>query len=242
MGHLLHANPAGDGVLAKILTKLYSRYPLTTYRIYLFVVGLTRLPVFGPLLRVILDWYASRLHQNQVKTFEEVVDLVEQSSSQGIGECPCVTYFFTGGGEPRDKCIRVGMGFEEFNKNQPEKYRPATKQELIKSIEHYHKKLGYFLSVTYCVPPNTIAICNCTKNCIAYKFAIDYGITNALNKGDKKAVINPEACEKCGACMGACHFNAIRDYRVDESKCMGCGVCRFQCPTESIKLIPRRSS
>ncbi|MDX1342993.1 MAG: NAD(P)-binding protein [Reinekea sp.] len=51
-------------------------------------------------------------------------------------------------------------------------------------------------------------------------------------------------CFECDGCYGACPENAIerlgkgRGYRIDYSKCTGCGACVLQCPTYAISLIP----
>ena len=51
-----------------------------------------------------------------------------------------------------------------------------------------------------------------------------------------------EGCDRCGTCVDACHFNAIRlDEEseravVDSGKCMGCGLCKDACPSEWIQL------
>ena len=51
-----------------------------------------------------------------------------------------------------------------------------------------------------------------------------------------------EGCDRCGACVDACHFHAIRldeeDGKavVDAEKCMGCGVCADVCPSDWIAL------
>lgn len=51
--------------------------------------------------------------------------------------------------------------------------------------------------------------------------------------GSEKAVIDPERCIACGACLAHCRFGAIRKepdrYRVLEHACEGCGVCALVC-------------
>jgi NADPH-dependent glutamate synthase beta subunit-like oxidoreductase len=51
-------------------------------------------------------------------------------------------------------------------------------------------------------------------------------------------------CFECDGCFGACPEDAIeilgkgRGYRIDYSRCTGCGACILQCPTHAIALIP----
>lgn len=54
--------------------------------------------------------------------------------------------------------------------------------------------------------------------------------------GLEKAVINPEACIRCGLCEKNCAFGAIKNYSVGEFACEGCGVCAEICPAHAITM------
>lgn len=60
--------------------------------------------------------------------------------------------------------------------------------------------------------------------------------------GSEKAVIDPERCIACGACLAHCRFGAIRKepdrYRVLEHACEGCGVCALVCLQQAVSLSP----
>lgn len=60
--------------------------------------------------------------------------------------------------------------------------------------------------------------------------------------GSEKAVIDPERCIACGACLAHCRFGAIRKepdrYRVLEHACEGCGVCALVCLQQAVSLFP----
>ncbi|MCY6484204.1 ATP-binding protein [Clostridium aestuarii] len=53
----------------------------------------------------------------------------------------------------------------------------------------------------------------------------------------KKAIMDEEACIKCGKCEEVCRFDAIKDCRINEHKCEGCGACSIICPSDAIKLV-----
>lgn len=48
------------------------------------------------------------------------------------------------------------------------------------------------------------------------------------------AYINPDKCTQCRLCQELCHFNAIRDFKVDFISCEGCGFCSHICPVDAI--------
>ncbi len=51
--------------------------------------------------------------------------------------------------------------------------------------------------------------------------------------------VNQDICVRCGACSGACPFDAIdvTDGRVrSNSRCTECGICEKVCPLGAIKV------
>ncbi len=55
------------------------------------------------------------------------------------------------------------------------------------------------------------------------------------------AIIDPEACQRCGVCYDVCRFEAVvpgddgQAYRVDPLACEGCASCVYQCPEDAIR-------
>ncbi|OPY00809.1 MAG: CobQ/CobB/MinD/ParA nucleotide binding domain protein [Syntrophorhabdus sp. PtaB.Bin047] len=53
----------------------------------------------------------------------------------------------------------------------------------------------------------------------------------------KKARIMNEKCTACGVCRDMCRFNAIsEDFIVDPVACEGCGACFFYCPASAVEF------
>jgi MinD superfamily P-loop ATPase len=57
----------------------------------------------------------------------------------------------------------------------------------------------------------------------------------------KAAAIDTTSCSRCGDCITACRFDAIReldgDLQVDPLACEGCAACSFVCPEEAIAMV-----
>ena len=53
-----------------------------------------------------------------------------------------------------------------------------------------------------------------------------------------EAVIDRDACRRCGLCLDRCRFDAVREengvYAIDPLRCEGCGVCVALCPSKAI--------
>lgn len=53
-----------------------------------------------------------------------------------------------------------------------------------------------------------------------------------------EAVIDRDACHRCGVCLARCRFDAVKRegdvYSVDPLRCEGCGVCVALCPAHAI--------
>jgi MinD superfamily P-loop ATPase len=61
----------------------------------------------------------------------------------------------------------------------------------------------------------------------------------------KTAVIEDSACLGCGICEQQCRFDAITQkdgvYRVDEVACEGCSLCHYMCPEDAIAMMDERA-
>ena len=53
-----------------------------------------------------------------------------------------------------------------------------------------------------------------------------------------EAVIDRDACRRCGICFEHCRFDAVKKdgdvYGIDPLRCEGCGVCVALCPAKAI--------
>ncbi|MDD5428299.1 MAG: P-loop NTPase [Candidatus Omnitrophica bacterium] len=56
-------------------------------------------------------------------------------------------------------------------------------------------------------------------------------------RSGQTAVIEKKLCEKCGKCLSACKFEAIKpDFSIEPFSCEGCGLCAQLCPYGAIRM------
>jgi ferredoxin len=84
-------------------------------------------------------------------------------------------------------------------------------------------------------------VCNCCGCCCAILRCInEWGIERSVACSNYYAIIDPDECEGCGACIDRCQVHAIQDLDgvsvVDRVRCIGCGLCVTGCPEDAAKL------
>ncbi|MDD5196727.1 MAG: P-loop NTPase [Candidatus Omnitrophica bacterium] len=56
-------------------------------------------------------------------------------------------------------------------------------------------------------------------------------------RSGQTAVIDKKSCSRCGECLAACRFGAIKtDYRIESFSCEGCALCSYLCPHGAIRM------
>ena len=90
-------------------------------------------------------------------------------------------------------------------------------------------------------------VCNCCGCCCGVLRGItDQGIEHSVAYANYYAVIDPETCLGCGACIERCQVQAISEDGgvsvVDRVHCIGCGLCVTGCPSSAASLLPKPAS
>lgn len=84
-------------------------------------------------------------------------------------------------------------------------------------------------------------ICNCCGCCCGILRGItEFGIANSVASANYYAVIDPNQCVGCGACLERCQVHAITAQDgiavVAQERCIGCGLCVTGCPQQAATL------
>jgi heterodisulfide reductase subunit A-like polyferredoxin len=95
------------------------------------------------------------------------------------------------------------------------------------------------------VTPFIIGLCNCDRDCLAYRGYIEERGKPNFFRGESIGNVDVELCSGCKDCVKQCQFGAmfyssgLGKVYIDPTRCFGCGVCRAACPTEAISMAAR---
>jgi electron transport complex protein RnfB len=130
----------------------------------------------------------------------------------------------------------------------------------LEKLGHVH--LAFYGFTMGAESPQFVGTCNCCSCCCGVFHGQRLaGSTEGPQKSNYRAVIDPDPCNSCGACIPRCPVDAISEgpkrlpsvvtapgqggpelepgkSAVDRDKCIGCGVCVISCPTDAIRMDP----
>jgi len=185
-------------------------------------------------------------HFGQVVPLEDVEEVIDMVDS--ITRLPCGCRFISTGKTDKRYCF--GLGIDKWGilgkfPDAASSLEVLEKEEAKKILRNYDEE-GLMHSIWTGVTPYAMGICNCDRDCMAYKGYIEEGGTPNFFRGEYICQIDWDLCTGCKSCMSQCQFgaqfysSALSKVYIHPAKCFGCGVCRTACPTEAITLIPRQ--
>jgi len=213
------------------LAALFKTYYDTAY---LTEIGLSNVPGFKviPVSRhVSPDMTLLPYHQLEGK--------IREARKISVAECVCRKEArLTGHGcdHPLETCLSFGVAAEYYIETGLG--REVSAEEAIEILEAADQAGLVHAGAN---SKHLSNICNCCPCCCAsLKGIVDHGhdkrrYVNALFE----AMVDPDACIACEACLERCPVGAIsldEVAEVDRDKCLGCGLCASACPSEAITL------
>ena len=185
-------------------------------------------------------------HFGQVLPIEDVDRVIEQV--QSITRLPCGCRFLTTGKTDLRYCF--GLGIDKWGVLG--KYPEATSslevldQEVAKKILHQYDEEGLVHTIWTGVTPFVVGVCNCDRDCGAYRGYIEQEGEPNFFRAEYVGQIDWELCNGCKSCVSQCQFgamlysSALAKVFIKPTRCFGCGVCRTACPNNAIKLLGRQ--
>lgn len=229
--------------LRKYLSRFYHSLTVDVRRAYAWR---KRLPhIYSLLVYPLVTRRMKKTHFGQIVPLEDVELLLNNFST--LVRLPCICRKATTGRNKR-YCFGIGMDltpifrdipdFSDFDRMTAEEARAFIRQLDVEGQTH---------SVWTFNTPFIAALCNCDRDCMAYRFQVKMQLGKLMWRGEYIASVDPSACDGCRECMSRCYFGAITYDRQNKKcslkaeKCFGCGICRAVCKHDAISLVDRMS-
>jgi len=184
-------------------------------------------------------------HFGQVIPMEDVERVVDMVNS--ITRIPCGCRYLTTGKEDQRYCF--GLGVDRLGVLG--KFPDATsslevlEKDEVKAIIRKFDDEGLMHSIWTGVTPYVIGICNCDRDCGAYKYYIEKSGLQTFFRAEYLCQVDWDYCDGCKSCISQCQFGAmfyssgLGKVYIDPARCFGCGVCRAPCAQDAINLLAR---
>ncbi len=183
----------------------------------------------------------------EILDYEKAAAIIENGKIFSIGICSCRHEKLHVGKKecnvPLETCsavnspakylIRNGLAKEVSKTEMLENLNRSREMGLVLSTDNQKRKPGF--------------ICNCCGCCCNLLLGIKkYGYPNILISSTYIAEISTEECTECEDCVEVCPVNSIKSNKngapeINNSVCLGCGVCALKCSTGALRLVKRET-
>jgi NAD-dependent dihydropyrimidine dehydrogenase PreA subunit len=185
------------------------------------------------------------IHFGQVLPIEDVEKVINIVDS--ITRIPCGCRFLTTGKTDKRYCFGFGLDKLGIMGKYPDASSSLETlgREEAKEIMRKYDEEGLIHSIWTGITPFIVGICNCDRDCIAYRTYIEKKDLPRFFRAEYICQVDWDRCTGCKSCMRQCQFgaqfysSAMAKVYIDPARCFGCGVCRAPCPQEAISLVPR---
>jgi len=185
-------------------------------------------------------------HFGQVLPVEDVEEIIDMVTS--VTRLPCGCRFISTGKSDKRYCFGVAMDVTGRMGNFPDSSLSleVLEKDEAKKIFRMYDREGLIHSIWTGVTPYVVGICNCDRDCMAYRYYIDRNGMPMFFRAEYICQTDWDLCTGCKSCMSQCQFGAVSyssalsKCYINPVKCYGCGVCRTECQHEAITLIPRQ--
>jgi electron transport complex protein RnfB len=179
--------------------------------------------------------------EHQALPYEQISAIIENGASFRVNECICKKergILGTPCKKPHEVCLAITpvAGAEILL----DWGRVISKEEAHQMLRQAEK--AGLVHLTGNVRSGHTFICNCCGCCCGVLRQMnEFGVPNVVNSGFY-AEIDEGECNSCGICLEErCQVKAIEEiddtYRVIKERCIGCGLCLTECPTDAIRLV-----
>jgi len=181
----------------------------------------------------------------EVLRYESVREMMQRARSFRVMDCICRTEK-AALGEPCSHTLETCLAFSpevDAYETFPSWGRSITREEALQVLDRAEQE--GLVHCTYNLERQNMFVCNCCSCCCGFLRGVkEFEAPHILVRSNFVATIDADTCIVCGLCAeDRCPMDAIEEgddaYAVLEERCIGCGVCTVDCPTDSVSLSPR---
>ncbi|MFX1357292.1 MAG: ATP-binding protein [Promethearchaeota archaeon] len=232
--------------LAQIYEKMFQEATELTQTNYEGLVPIfkDKMPIFA---RIIPIEKELTVPQEKVLLLHEASKIIDQQDIIALSECPCKLERALIGDPCKtasdiNRCLHfgnIGRYFIEHNLG-----KPISKEEALKVLKEAEEEglVHKTFHDDFSFSKNENAICNCCKCCCILFQSYYRGVFAYHTITSYISNVDESKCVGCGVCMEKCPIEAISiidgKSHHDEKKCIGCGVCVHHCP-ENARFLTR---
>ncbi len=201
--------------------------------------------IYDFLIHPAVTKYLKKHHFGQVVPVEDTLNILENVES--VVRLPCVCRKAVAGKEKR-YCLGIGFDLTDIFKDTPDfsDFERISKDEAKRFVSSLDSE-GQTHTIWTLKTPYIGSVCNCDRECMAYRFQVKMDIGTAMWRGEYIAEVDSDSCTGCQICMERCYFDAIEFDRsnrkccINMMNCYGCGICRAVCKNDAITLRDRNT-
>jgi NAD-dependent dihydropyrimidine dehydrogenase PreA subunit len=206
--------------------------------------AIKKYPLVYRLIRKMLIDKQKANHWGQIVPIEDVEKIIDMQDS--IVRLPCVCRKLTTGREVR-YCFGIGIDPSGILGKYPDysnSFESLNKEEAKKMLQSFDRQ-GLIHSIWTFKTHYIGGICNCDKDCMAYRIQVKTDLTQVMFRAEYVALVDWDLCNGCKKCVSYCQFgafrysNAMKRVSIDTKSCYGCGLCRVACSQNAITLKNR---
>ena len=183
-------------------------------------------------------------HKTTIVPLAELKELIKKTEYISVGTCICRHQGALLGrpsSKPVNNCMILGES-AQFATERGFTTR-MTQDEAIKRLEEADAA-GLIHSYANSPDLYTNLLCNCYKDlCMIVKGVSRSPVPSQSVNARWVIRIREDDCTACEACIPRCQMDALKmvDGKLvrNELRCIGCGICMWDCPTDALVLEPR---
>ncbi len=176
-----------------------------------------------------------------VHPYEKVSWIINEAKYLSVGKCSCRVIH-----KQCDHSLETCLIFNDWGKFLSDRgiCREITKEEAMDILEKCEEE--GLIHTTNNARQNIPYICNCcTCCCLVLKGISRLKNPNAVARSGYIPKVDPDLCTGCETCADErCKVGAISVIdgvaQIDETKCIGCGLCSSGCPEHAIEMTRRK--